>query len=241
MAAIAVLGGHTFDADELSLVSVAKQSVYSQRGKRIQRQVVMQCEGELLGANSDAIITKIQQIENALKDDSKEFRFSVGGTLAHAMLLNECVSGIKVIQQAFPKHQDGELATVRTFSFTLQGTYDAVEDDLVYWEESIEQVGDGGPRFYVLETAESIPQAIFTSNYTAVTYHQAGRAIGYASYPAPPGPVIPSGELRPARRVRRTSGRNLGSAIRFYGRSWSYTMFNDPETFGASDPIPTSK
>ena len=249
MAAVATLGGHTLEDDEVTLVSVSKRPHYSPRNRRLSRTITMHVVGEILGTTSDAIITKIAAIENALREDNRDFRLTINGTLAHQLINSgDCISGIRVIAADFPRGEPDELATVRTFSFALEATYDAVNDDLVSWHESIEKVGTGGPRFFIVETADYSPFAAITTLRSVVSFHQTGEAVGYANYPAPPTPVIsvPSGgtivgELEPVRKITHISGQQMGNALRFFTTRWSYTMFNDPSSFGAVDFLPTSK
>ena len=241
MASIARWGGLQFADNEVNLVNISRTSKYSERNRRLQNIVTMQCFGEILGDLSTQL-SRITEIENGLKQDGKDFRYEVNSTLAHSMLNgSDCISGTRIVARSFPRGDAAELSNRRSFSFTVQGIYDAVDDDLVSWQETVETIGDGGPRFYVLESAIGIPVAIYTANNTIVTYRQTGMAVGYSAHPIPPGPVNPAGELRPQRRITRMSGKQMGNGIKFFPVKWSYLMFRDPATFGSQDFLPVSK
>src|SRR5687768_10807000 len=128
MASVAKYGGYPFADNEVNLVRLHQESKYSQRNKRIQTIRSVQCFGEILGELSTQL-TRIAEIENALKQDNQEFRYEVNGSIAHSLLLSGCISGTRVVQRSFPKGDAAELTNRRSFSFTIQGVYDAVDDD----------------------------------------------------------------------------------------------------------------
>lgn len=241
MSSVAQLGALTFADNELNLVTIQKQTRLSPRGKRLQQVVQLACAGELIYSSTSAIVAKIQEYENALKQDNRDFRYTVGGVLSHSLLNSaDCVSGVKVIGYSFPRGDAAQLATTRHFSFTLQATYDAPETDLVSWTETIEQIGNGGPKFFVVDTLYG-PAAVGVAISTAVYFTRTGSAVGYSTYPDPPG-TGPGLEFGWRRRIGKTGGRNLGNGIRFFTTRWSYFGGNDPTIFtGPYDTNPISQ
>lgn len=241
MASVCTIGAFQFADNECNLASFSKQLRFSQRNKRLQTVIQINLTGELIYSTTATIVTHINSLENALTSDYRDFRYTVGGVLSHQLLnSSDCCSGVKVIQYSLPKGTPEQLATTRSFSITLQGTYDAAETDLVSWRESIRIVGTGGPSYVVVNTFYG-PYAFLQSLTTAVQYYQTGSAVGYTGYPVPPGPVNPAGEFVDRRQITYTSGRNVGNAIRFYTTSWQYVMGRDTSTFGSFDPRPTSQ
>jgi len=242
MASVATWGSTSFADNEVNLVNVNTTSRFSQRNRRLQNIVSMQCFGEIQAANVALIVAQANAYDAALSVNNQDFRYTVAGSIAHAMLNDSsCLSGTRIVQKSFPKGDGTELANRRSFSFTVQAVYDAVDDDLVSWQESVETVGDGGPRFFILESALTVPVGIVTANNTVVAYNQRGMAVGYSAYPTPPGPVNPAGEMRAARRITRMSAQQLGNGLRFFPIKWSYVMYRDFASFGPAEFLPFSQ
>ena len=241
MSSLFQYGGFQHEDSEVSLATMTYQKRLSPRGKRLSNTVTMTVWGEIVESTSDLIIQRAAQIVSAYGEDYKTARMTINGTTAHELLNDsaDCISGVKVVGRSFPKDDPAELATVRTFSLSLQATYDAVEDDLVSWQESVSIIGTGGPRFFIIDSVQG-PSTVYLTNRTVQYYHQIGEAVGYTAHPAAPGPVGGL-EFQESRRITRISGRNMGKAIRFYTTKWSYLTGNDPQGFGAYDPFPTSK
>lgn len=236
-------GGYTHTTNEVNLVEVSKQTKYSPRNKRLSETRTIKLYGDIIADTQAALIAKIVEIENAYANDFGDFSYTLDdGTVTHHLRNTaDCISGVRVVQRpSFPESDGSQLVTGRGFSVTLQATYDAVESDLVSWEESIEIIGTGGPKFQIVETILA-PIAVYTTINSAQWYIQSGRAVGYLDYPNPPGPVNPAGEMLDRRRIGRQSGRNMGNALRFFTRTWHYHMVRDVGTFGAVDYIPTSQ
>lgn len=245
MASVATYGGYSFEDNEVNLVTVNEIKKYSERNRKLQRIISMQCFGEIQGTAS-AQISRMADIENALKNDGRDFRYYVGGLLAHSMTNSgDCASGVRVVQKSFPRGDGAEFANRRSFSFTVQAIYDALSgDDLVSWQETVEVIGNGGPDFYILRS-EYVPVAITTSPFTEVRIRQSGMAVGYNSYPVPPGYVGGTGpagtvtEYGPARRITRTTPQQMGNGLRFWPIRWYYQGVHDPATFGDISFNPT--
>lgn len=247
MAAVVQFGGYTSEDNEFNLATYSMRRIYGDRGKKMQEVRSLRLEGELLGASSDALITSANNLINAFKDNYKDLRFTVNGTLAHSLLNNsDCVSGVKVVETSFPIGDPAELATVRTFHVVLQATYDACDDDLVYWNDSLEIKGTGGPWWIVVNQMAGIqtlggPSAYQLAASTAQEYYQRGRAVGYRGYPTEAGPVNPAGEFAHLRRITLGSAKQMGNGLRFYPISWSYQMARDVNVFGFGGFLPVSK
>lgn len=241
MASVATIGGYTFADNEINLVTVNQLTRYSPRNRKTYKQVSMSLYGELIYSDTATIVSKVQALENAIKDDYKDFTYTVGGTLANSLTnSNNCLSGVKVISYSLPKGSPEQLATTRSVSITLQATYDVNEDNLISWTESIKTVGTGGPRFVVIDTVYG-PYKIYIQIQSSQFYYQRGSAVGWSSYIDPPGPVNPDGEFLDRRELERVSGRNMGQSLRYFTTKWGYFMGRDVGTFGTVDYFPTSQ
>lgn len=247
MASVATYGGYAFSDNEVNLVTVSEVKKYSERNRKLQKIVSMQCFGEIQGELATQL-TRMADIENALKNDGRDFRYTVNGSLAHSMINSgDCISGTRIVQKSFPRGGQAEFANRRSFSFTVQAVYDAASgDDLVSWQETVEVIGNGGPDFYILRS-EYVPVAITTSPFTEVRIRQSGMAVGYNSYPIPPGYVGGTGpagtvtEYGPARRITKSTPKQLGNGFRFWPIRWYYQGVHDPATYGPVEFNPTNR
>jgi hypothetical protein len=222
MASVATYGGHTHPDNEVNLVRTDFRTQLSPRGKKLNFQATFHLFGEIQGTGS-TLTTNARNTMLAYHSDYRDFRYTVDGVLAHEMLSSssDCISGVRVIHRSFPKGDAAELATKRTFSVTLQATYDTSEDDLVFWQERIDYIGNTGPRYEIIETFNG-PISVLTATRTVQRIIQSGKAVGYFTYVLPPGPYAPGNEHEDQRRVSLTSGTNVGQAIRFFTTDWHY-------------------
>lgn len=242
MASVATYGGYTHPDNEVNLVTLDVQTIYSPRNKRLAVRKTVSLYGEILDTSLANIVARIQAIENAYANDDQDFRYTIDGTLTHSLLNSgTCLSGVRVLNRpSFPRGDATELVLKRTFSVVLQATYDSAADNLVSWQESVETIGTGGPKFFVVETIIG-PIAVYTTLNSAQYYSQTGMAVGYSSYIDPPGPVNTAGEFLDRRRIRNDSARNMGSQLRFYTTRWSYYMGRDIGQFGPATFLPSSR
>lgn len=241
MASVCTQGSLTFEDNEVNLVSLSKQTQYSPRNKKLFSVVSASCFGEIQKSTVADIITRINTIESGLKNSTGEFRYTVNGSLAHSILnTSDNVSGVRVVASSFPKGDAAELATKRSFAFTVQATFDSAEEDLISWTDSIQITGTGGPKFFVLETAFQ-PFAVYVTTASTQFFHRTGQAVGYMGYIAPPGPASVGLEMQDRRVITNVSGRNVGNAIRYFTTRWSYLNVNDPTNFGSAIFTPESR
>jgi hypothetical protein len=229
----------THEDNEANLVSVSKRAVYSQRQKKLQHIIEWDIVGEIQKSSVADIIARIQALEQQYSQDGTSATYSIDGTVAHQLAGG--VSGVRVVYAAFPKGDPAELATKRSFAVKLRAVNDAVEDDLVSWQESITIEGDGGPLLVGATLIGYGPLVYYLAPKTAQIYIQTGTAVGYSTYPVPPGPVNPQGIFGHKTRITYTSGRQVGNGIRFFTTRWYYHQFRDIQLFGATDYKPTSK
>ncbi len=241
MASVTSWGGYVHPDNEVNLVTMNVQTRFSPRNKRLSQTKTVSLYGEIQTSTVTAFMARITALENAYSIDGQDFRYTIDGVVTHTLLnSSNCISGVGVVNRSFPRGDGAEFATKRTFSITLQATYDTSETDLVSWTESIETIGTGGPKFLVVETIGG-PVAVYTTLNSAQYYHQTGVAVGYVNYPNPPGPVNVPGEFLDRRRITHISGRNMGSQLRFFTTKWSYFMGRDIGQFGNVDYFPTSQ
>jgi len=222
MASVATIGGFTHADNEVNLVSMDYRKVFSPRNRALIEVRTVKLSGEFIYTDTQSIVNQINAAINAYQD-YRDFRYTVGGVLAHQLLNDSsCISGVKVIDKNFPSGSPEQLATTRTFGATLQAKYDVAEDNIVQWTESLEVIGTGGPIKNLVNTLYG-PILLITSISSAVIVGQRGTALGFNTYPNPPAPIGNSGaEFLDRRRITQTGGTQQGTGIRYFRTSWSY-------------------
>ena len=241
MASVASYRGYTSADSEINLVSYSMGKSYSPRGKKLTETRRVRLHGELIYSTPELIMAAATNVVNAFSQNGGDFRYTVGGTIAHSLLnSSDCQSGVRVVNTSFPNGDPAQLATTRTFTVDLEATYDSCDDELVSWTETVEVVGTGGPYFVCMESVIG-PRLYYMAPSTAQYFTQSGRAVGYRNYPDTPGPVNPAGEFGFRRRITETGGRQTGNGLRFFTKGWTYHMVRDPAAFGFGDFHPTSR
>lgn len=222
MASVATYGGYTHADNEVNLVRADYRTQLSPRGRKLNTVVTFHLFGELIGTGS-SLITAATNLMLAYQNDYRDFRYTVDGTQAHALLNGspDNISGVRVVHRSFAKGDAAELATKRSFSIDLRATYDTSEDDLVYWQESVRYIGNTGPSYEVIQTFTG-PYSQLTAMSTPQRIIQKGKAVGYFGYVLPPGSYLPASEHQDQREVELTGGTQLGQAARFYTTEWVY-------------------
>lgn len=238
MASVCVYRGYTHADNEINLVSVDYRTQYSPRRRKLTETRTMRIQGELILSSTANIVQRAADIINAYSQDYGDFTYTVGGVLAHSLTnSNGCISGVKVVNKQFPSGGPEQLATTRTFGATLQATYDVSEDDVVSWQESVEVIGTGGP---IWVAANTIYGAYIEplSSASLITYSQTGSAVGFSNYPTPSPPIFSPFEYTHRRSIRRTSGTQQGTGIKYFRTAWHYEF---PALPGTYNDLPTSK
>ena len=237
MASVAAYGGLTHADNEVNLVMVDYRTRYSPRNRSLTQTRTMHISGELIYPSTSSIVQYANSVFNAYTD-GKDFTYTVGGVLAHELRNSgDCLSGVRVISKSFPSGGPEQLATTRTFSVVLQAVYSACADDLVSWDETIEVRGTGGP---IWVAANTLYGAYIEpiSSASLVTYAQTGSAVGFSTHPQPSPPIFGPFEYTHRRSIRRSSGTQQGTGIKFFRTTWHYEF---PALPGTYNEIPTSK
>lgn len=231
-----VYGAHQHPANEVNLTRVDIRHRLSPRGRRLSRIVTMFLWGELQDTGA-ALLTKIGELNDAYRVDYADAGLYLDdGTLTpHRLTNSNSLSGVKVLHQSWPKGDHAELATKRCFSVTLQAEYANVDDQIVRWSETIQGVGNCGPRWELVPTwfgAIKFDVAIATVQRLV----QYGNSIGFQGYAEPFGPLYPAYEHQDQREMERGSPTCAGFQYVNFPMRWAYFM----EVPAPADPLPTT-
>lgn len=218
-------GTYQHPDNEVNIANVDRQCRYSTRLRKLTTIVTINLQGELLADTQATIDAKILQLQLAYATDGFDFGFFTdAGVLTNHRLLStdpSCVCPVRVMRLSFPVGDPAEFAVKRTYSIVLQAEFLTPDSQLVEWRETIEYIGNCGPRWEVAETYEG-PIKQLVNQRTSQKIIQSGRAVALQAVFLPPGPVLPGYELPDQRRVTLGSGRRLGRLALFYPTEWTY-------------------
>ncbi len=229
-------GGYRHPDWEMNLASYTKRARLSPRGRIISYIYTMRLEGEILADGVTPITTRMNQIAAAYIVQNQDAKFYVDGVLTPNQLLNGgSVTGNKVIEMSNPRGDAAEYANKRCMAVVLQGEYEDAESQLIDYEETIQMVGDCGPRD---EWFGGFIRPVRQEICKATTMHivQSGRAVGWAGYVLAPGPVWPLIEHRERRSVEYGTPQFLGQAHRLYPSRWTY--IHETNAYTETFPLP---
>lgn len=189
-------GGFSFDDNECWF-EVHKKPVLSRINKRQFVRERWVITGTRHGANTAAIVSKIQAVENAVANDYRDLTFSSG----HQLLNANTISGCKVEQfewlSGIEYGDPGsgvELVMRRTWRLIITGDVLDSEHDILEWYESVRTVGTGGLRWIMMGSLTGPVQIQEVQLWTPYLTIQSGFGKGHLAYPVPATPIWPSFE-----------------------------------------------
>jgi hypothetical protein len=226
-------GSHTHTTNEVNLTRMDIRNVLSPRGLRMEKEIRLFLVGEIQDTGS-ALLTKIATlIDSAYQNDYGDAGLYLddGTPTRHRLDNTGSLTGVRIIQRSWPKGDAAELATKRTFSLTLAAVYPDAESNLLAWWESLELIGNAGPRMEVVETTNG-PKLFQTSPKSVQRIIQRGEAMGHTAYVLPPGPIFADIEHQDMRQHGLASGRQRGQAATHYKTTWLYRMTSETNRSG---------
>jgi hypothetical protein len=230
-------GSYSHPDGEVNLTSMTKHPNYTTRGKSSSKTVRMIGMGHICSADQSALKARISEIYEAYKYNG----FS-GGLVDTPHWINaaETMGGTRVVAVDFPVGAPGEMATGRTFRVILEADIPAIEDEILWFTQSMTHIGTGGVRFVLVPTRTGFPFPMYITNRTPMVVIQQGQALGMDAWVAPPLPFWASFERLEDRRITYSSPRRiLKNGAYEYPSAWSY-VFELP-TYNQAVVIPTWK
>lgn len=218
-------GTYQHPDNEVNVVNVTRKRRYSTRLRTLTTIVSVVLQGELLADTQSAIDAKIAQLQAAYAIDGFDLGFFTdAGVLTNHRLIStdpSCVTPVRILDLSFPVGDAAEFAVKRKYQIVAQAEFLTPDSQLVEWHESVEYVGNGGPRWEIVDTYEG-PIRQLVAQRTATKIIQSGRAVALQTPILPPGSLLPAFELPDQRRVTLGSGRRLGRLALFYPTEWTY-------------------
>jgi hypothetical protein len=222
-------GSHSHPTAEANLVQFDAIERRSPRGHRIETTYRAHVVGELIYDGQGNLHPRIAELIAAygIPNQSFTFRHDDGTPTSHRIPSDaedpNNITGVRIIHRNWPKGDPAEYATLRTFYLVVEATFrdpeDGVVSPLVDFHQSVESVGIAGIRRRWIEYDVGSAEEQLVNQLTTQRLIQSGYAVGYSSWPTPPGPLFPDNELTDLRRVRT---------------DWSYVM--ESPTFQTGEP-----
>lgn len=216
-------GNYDHTDNEVNLVSMTKHCNYSPRLKCVSKTVRMVAVGHICEGTYATLLTKIQDIYDAYKFNNAASAGLVD--TPHFITDSQTLDGIRVVDVDFPTGAPGELANGRTYRIVLEALFPAIEDEIVFYSQSLMHIGTGGSRFVMIPNRYGVPVAAYIAENTPMTIIQSGNALGLDGWVPPAAPHWGTLELLDERKIVYTSPRRLyRHGFMEYGTSWSYTF-----------------
>lgn len=231
-------GNYVHAADEVNL-AVAKRAVLSARGYRKCTKVQFTLNGVLQGTSPSDLTTAMANLEAAYykHDQNAALYLSDGVTLSqHYINVGNTLGGVRSSGVTWGNADGTEYVTRRSYSVTLEADLNDGESNILEFREAITIVGNGGPRFVLLETLEGPPQYQVAAQRTIVRATQSGSAIGLLKPVDFPQPIWPNAVKQDQMQQSRTGPAVWRNGLWEYPCSWSY-QFESNEMLSGTPTI----
>lgn len=212
---------------------IIKQLHRAQTGVTSHRTERWIVRGVIVASSQANLETEIAAREALFKSGSGDLVwYQSDGTTEtkHKITQQETLNGIKVVSFNWldgPPGQWGggaEYTLVRTYQVVFEADILDADGEIVFWTQTIEQIGTGGRDFEVAESLNSFPIEQTTNFATQFRARQHGMAYGLLGNPVPPAPIWP-GSLKPreTRPAAASTPKIIGSFNSIYWPvQWDY-------------------
>lgn len=227
---------------------IVRQAVLGQVGYRTHRRERWTVTGVLIAASQSALQTEMDSLKAAYDQDGRDltFLFDDDTETHHKIVNSDTLNGVRIRMFQWLDGLPGqwgahtEYTLMRSFRFMAEAEIlDQEESDLFYWNEVIEQIGNGGPDFAVQENLTGIPIRQETKNFTAGRAVQRGTAMGFTSYPSLPAVLFPGllkpHSARPSYETPKQFGRQRHT---LYPIHWNYQYLAPTAIPSGPPPLP---
>lgn len=228
-------GDFSFDANNVHVTK--SERMQFARGKPLytRKQLTFDAMFVVDSPTQALLKARITALEAALRQQGKDAGlYHDDGTKSNYFLESgSSIGGVKVTALELPD-EAAIYATMVKAKVTFEADYAATSgaDFLISFQESLDGVGDCGPRRVFVDTLTGIPQEQIVNQRTTQTVTQSGSAVGYLSSPAIPAPIFPGLEHHDRRRIRYGSPVLQGTDFIQWPVSWAYTFESAQPLFG---------
>lgn len=218
------IGGYTHGTAEAGVVFTAEQ-VRSARGEPYIIRKRMSISGLLIPtAGEGNMTTAIENLEAAYVDGHSCGLYQTDGTQTPHFLDNgTSLGGVRVISRSFPNPEE-VYSTNRRFAVTLEADYPLGWPRLLYYTETVQLIGAGGPYIMAVRLVTGLPDAQVLSQRTETRATQSGMAVGTNYYPPAPMPLWPNNEQQADRNISYTAPTKRDGYYCESTTRWSYNF-----------------
>ena len=211
---------------EVAIV-IDRQNMLNAAGIALSQEVRWSLQGMLvnqsgIAGNLAAQIVRLEQAYSVPGLDLVLYQPDGVTVSSHYLYSGSTLGGVRITKPvSYPEGSGPQGVTYRTYSIELAGMFAlAAETGLVEFHEEIQSSG-GGPARGLLEPLTGYPVEQLRKQNTIARATQQGRAVGFASYPAIPGPIWPQA-LIGTPNVTMGSPQRLGNNFINWPISWVY-------------------
>lgn len=222
-------GGYNHPSGEINIVNLTVRNIHSGRGQQKHVLFTYHLRGEICADTTAAITARIAEIEQAYSVEGQNCGLMIDASTpsAHVLSTNHQnnISGNRIIQRpSFPEGGAVEYATGRTYSIVIQALFASPESQILEYNERIQYIGTGGPRWYMREFPRGAPRPYITNEQTAQRVIQSGNSIGFNAYLEPFGPMLPTYEHQDQRIWLPGTPNFHGQQYSEYPLQWAFYM-----------------
>lgn len=220
-------GSYIHPPGEVNLTT-NRESIYDDAQRPIGYLERWMIQGQLQASTPGqiAVLQRALDIGYSQRAASAGLYFDNGAATPHFLNANTTYGGIRVVSPpGFPDGTRIQFVNARDYIITLEAEiYSNQSRNIISYTESVEFLGDAGPRLVMIETRNSQPQIQQVSQATGMIVVQTGSAMGRFYYPPRQTPLFPPYVNGPDTRRGKTAPTLRYDRYTNYGVSWSYTM-----------------
>lgn len=212
-------GSYVHPAGEAYPRKIEVVPVFTPDGNRWASRVRYEVAGEFCSDpqsefDPTGIETKIAAFNAAYSVDNKDFGFRLSDDTPTSHIIQTDnilnLSGNKVLSRSWDYMAPNEFANTRSFTVALGALMLEDYSQIMYFKETVEQIGNGGPLFSYRPRWSGAPILEPIHAQTPVTLRQYGVYATLSPGVNPPAPWWPASEQGSKRRLTRRSGRLHG-------------------------------
>lgn len=230
-------GSYQHDANEVNLASVTKHTSFSARNKSTHKTIRMVLQGDFCASSQTAIESKIDEIYEAYRYHGQDCGLYMddGTRTSHYLDSSQTMGGVRVMEVDFPSGEPGEFATGRAYRIVLEADVVALEDQTIWYKETIITKGAPGSIWVYIPQRAYRPARQVLCDVALQEIIQQGESVGFNGYVVPQLPIYPDFEHHEKRVISYGTPEVIEhNNWHHYPCKWEY-CFTVPDPFGNPD------
>jgi len=208
-------------------VEVTRASMFDDRGFRRSTKVSHKVTGYLHGSSVSALTTNIRSMEAAYAVDGGNAGLYDESGAVTGYFLNSLLAtvsgGVRVVSGPNFPYEPGTYTTYVPYEIVLEAEFPGIiGDDVMHFRETVELIGTGAEKWVLIPTLYGPPRRQIVNRQTPYRAVQSGSAVGFSSYPKPPGPLWPTAEHSDMRPEAKEGPVIVNGRLKEFGITWQY-------------------